>query len=261
MEVIIDVDSAVSSERAARNIAKQLKLKPSSVLGLATGSSPLKVYASLAEMCVRGEISFRSVTTFNLDEYIGVPPENEHSYRYFMNANFFDKIDIDKSRTHVPDGMAKDIEAACKSYEADIEASGGIDLQLLGIGSDGHIGFNEPSSSFASKTRVKGLASETITANARFFGNDVLAVPTHAITMGISTIMKARKICLLAYGSDKAAAVAGMIEGPISAKLPASILQMHPCVTIYLDNAAASKLDLRQYYDAAKSDLEARGEI
>jgi len=219
------------------------------------------LYSALAEFHKMGEVGFSQVATFNLDEYVGLPVGDPNSYRSFMDANFFDKIDIDKARTHILDGNAKDIAAECESYERAIRAAGGLDLQILGIGKDGHIGFNEPSSSFSSRTRLKSLAPETLADNARFFGGDKSAVPARALTMGIGTIMEARSIFLLAYGAGKADAVAGMVEGALTAKLPASILQMHPHTKIFLDEAAASKLELSEYYKKISADLASEGQI
>ena len=261
MEVIIDKDAKTSSLRAARLVCRFLRSKPNAVLGLATGGTPLMLYSALAEFYRKGEVGFSQVTTFNLDEYVGLRSGDANSYRSFMDGNFFDKIDIDKSRTHVPDGNTEDIATECANYERAIRAAGGIDLQILGIGKDGHIGFNEPSSSFTSRTRLKILAPETLADNARFFGGDKSAVPHRAITMGIGTIMEARSIFLLAYGEGKAAAVAGMVEGALTAKLPASILQMHPQAKIFLDEAAASRLELADYYKKISADLIAEGKI
>lgn len=257
MKIAIDSTPSVSSARAARFMARQIRSNPSCVLGLATGSSPLAVYAELARMCRAGGISFAGTRTFNLDEYAGLPPGDARSYRRFMDENFFEKIDIDLSNTRVPNGAAPDLDAECAEYEAAVRAAGGIDLQLLGIGANGHIGFNEPSSSLGSRTRVVALSQKTLSANARFFGNDPGAVPKKALSMGIASILDAKKIVLLAYGKGKADAVAGMAEGPVCAKLPASALQLHPDVTVFLDEDAASKLELRPYYDAVARDIPA----
>ena len=242
MEIIISKDSKEASARAAEVVKKQLRDKRASVLGLATGGSVLELYRNLVEMCKKGELSFKKVSTFNLDEYVGMPPTDSNSYRYFMDENLFSKVDIDKSNTHIPNGCAPNVRAYCVQYENKIRLCGGIDLQILGLGADGHIGFNEPSSSLGSRTRVKTLTEKTRSDNSRFFGGDISKVPMHAITMGIGTILDSREIVLLAFGEGKAEAVANMAEGPITASVPASALQLHPNVKIFLDEAAASKL-------------------
>ena len=242
MEIVISKDSKEASARAAEVVKKQLRDKRASVLGLATGGTVLELYCKLVEMCKNGELSFKKVSTFNLDEYVGMPPTDSNSYRYFMDENLFSKIDIDKSNTHIPNGCAPNVRAYCVQYENKIRLCGGIDLQILGIGTDGHIGFNEPSSSLGSRTRVKTLTEKTRSDNARFFGGDISKVPLHAITMGIGTI-------LLAFGEGKAEAVANMAEGPITASVPASALQLHPNVKVFLDEAAASKLKNKSYYE------------
>ena len=205
------------------------------------------VYAELARLHREEGLSFAGVASFNLDEYVGLAPDHPRSYRHDMEKRLFAKIDIARDNTHLPAGDTGDPGAEAFAYEARIEAAGGIDLQLLGIGENGHIGFNEPSSSLGSATRIKRLAPGTIDANRRFFdGGD--SVPTHAITVGIGTIMRARSILLLATGERKAAAVASMVEGPVSAFCPASALQYHPKTTVLLDPAAASQLRLRDFY-------------
>lgn len=193
------------------------------------------------------ELSFAQVTTFNLDEYIGLPSDHPQSYRATMQEMLFDHVDIPLERTHVPNGMAENIEEECVSYEATIAAAGGIDLQVLGIGSDGHIGFNEQGSSLASRTRIKTLTPQTLKDNARFFGS-ADEVPHHVITMGIGTILEAKRIVMLAFGSGKADAIAGMVEGPITASNPASALQMHEKTHVFLDEGAAEKLERNDYY-------------
>ncbi len=243
MEIIIQKKSAQAAEIGARIIARQIKEKPDSVIGLATGSTPVSMYQKLIEM----ELDWSQVTTFNLDEYIGLPKEHPQTYHSFMWDNLFNHINIDASKVHIPDGNAADVPSHCAEYEAAIVAAGGIDLQVLGIGSDGHIGFNEPSSSLASRTRIKTLTERTVQDNARFF-DSAEEVPRHVITMGIGTIMEARTNLLLAFGSNKSNAVAGMVEGPITANNPASILQMHPSVKVCMDDAAAEKLERAHYY-------------
>ena len=248
MEIIIQADALSASRKAALVVARLVREKPNAVLGLATGSTPLKLYQELVRMHQEEGLDFRGVRTFNLDEYIGLAPDHEQSYRAFMDENLFSKINIDPANTHVPDGLANDIPASCADYEAAILAAGGIDLQVLGIGSDGHIGFNEPTSSFASRTRIKTLTQETVQDNARFFDGDESRVPHHCITMGIGTIMEARRVILLAFGDHKAEAIADMVEGPVAAIAPASILQHHQVAKVFIDDGAASKLRLADYY-------------
>ena len=213
---------------------------PNCVLGLATGSSPLGVYQKIVDAYQKGEVSFKQVKTFNLDEYVGLDESNDQSYRYFMNHNLFDHIDIEKENTHVPSGKV-DENSNPEEYDAMIEAAGGIDLQILGIGSDGHIAFNEPGTSFNSLTHIAELAQSTIVDNSRFF-NSIDEVPTKAVTMGLASIMKAKKIVLIATGENKADAIKGLLMGLITEKLPCSILRNHPDVTIYVDRAAYSKV-------------------
>jgi len=248
MEIIIQPDNRAASELAARRVATLVRGKPEAVLGLATGNSPLRFYAELVRMHRDEGLDFARVTTFNLDEYVGLAPEHPASYRHYMRQNFFDHVNVPDDRIHVPDGLAEDIPAYCEAYEEAIAAAGGIDAQLLGIGSDGHIGFNEPSSSLASRTRIKTLTDQTRSDNAARFADH--EVPRHVITMGIGTIMASRECLLLAFGSSKADAVAKTVEGPISATVPASILQMHPVARLYLDEAAAAKLERTDYYQA-----------
>ena len=229
------------SRKAANIISAQVILKPTSVLGLATGSTPVGTYKQLIEWYEKGDIDFSQVTTINLDEYKGLSPENPQSYRYFMNTNLFDHVNIDKTRTFVPNGLEPDPEKACAAYEEIIRQSGGIDLQLLGLGRNGHIGFNEPADSFARETHCVNLTESTIDANKRFFESEN-DVPRQAYTMGIGSIMKARKILVVVSGEDKADALKATICGPITPQVPASILQLHNDVTIVADEAAMSKL-------------------
>jgi glucosamine-6-phosphate deaminase len=243
MEIIIQPKSKAVTDVAARLIARLLREKPDAVLGLATGSTPLRFYQTLVKM----KLDWRKVTTFNLDEYVGLSRQHAASYHSFMEENFFRHINIAKKNIHIPDGMTKNVPAFCERYEKQIRAAGGIDLQLLGIGTDGHIGFNEPTSSLASRTRIKTLTARTRRDNARFFGSES-RVPHHVITMGIGTIMEARHCLLLAFGKNKARAVAEAAEGPITARNPASVLQMHPKVTVCLDKEAASRLEMTEYY-------------
>jgi glucosamine-6-phosphate deaminase len=243
MEIIIQPTPGASAEVAARIIARKLREKPDSVLGLATGSTPLSLYRILTGM----KLDWSRVTTFNLDEYIGLPREHPQSYHSFMWENLFQHVNIRPENVHIPDGNAPDVPAFCAAYEENIRAAGGIDIQLLGVGADGHIGFNEPTSSLASRTRIKTLTPQTRRDNARFFGSEE-DVPFHVITMGIGTIMEARQNLLLAFGENKAAAIAGAVEGPITAINPASILQLHPVAKVCLDEPAASKLTRADYY-------------
>jgi len=229
------------SKTAADIFADRIRAKPEIVLGLATGSTPLGTYRELIRRHKDKGLDFARVRTFNLDEYVGLPPDHEQSYRLFMNQNLFDLINIDKANTHVPDGLAEDLAAHCAAYEADIRAAGGIDLQLLGIGSNGHIAFNEPGSPAQSRTRVVDLAESTIRDNSRFFAR-IEDVPTQALTMGMGTIMEAREVVLLASGANKADAIARTLEAPPTEEVPASILQRHPKVTFVVEKAAASKL-------------------
>jgi len=245
MEVIVKNSYEEMSKLAAEMIAKIVRSKPNAVLGLATGSTPIGTYKELIRMHKEEKLDFSNVTTFNLDEYVALPPTHDQSYRYFMNDNLFNHINIDKKKTHVPDGMAKDIPAFCKWYEEQILKAGGIDVQLLGIGGNGHIAFNEPGSSLGSRTRVKTLDEKTIKDNARFF-KTIDDVPKYAITMGIGTIMEARSLILLANKENKADAILKTVEGPITAMVPATIVQLHPKATIITDKAASSKLT-REY--------------
>lgn len=224
------------SRSAANLISAQVILKPGSVLGLATGSSPLGTYRQLITWYEKGDVDFDKVISVNLDEYVGLSPKDTQSYRHFMNENFFDHINIRPENTFVPDGCAKNLDAACKAYDAHIEAVGGIDLQLLGIGLDGHIGFNEPDDVFVKNTHVVTLDPSTIRANARFFEKEE-QVPRRAITMGMVSIMQAKKIVLIANGAAKRDILEKAFFGPITPRIPASILQLHPDITvIYSEN-------------------------
>ena len=243
MEIIIQNTTAAAAAVAARIIARLLRDKPDAVLGLATGSTPLPIYQELIAM----DLDWSKVTTFNLDEYVGLPREHPQSYHSFMWENLFRHVNIDPENVHIPDGNAPDIPAFCTSYEERIRAAGGIDLQVLGIGADGHIGFNEPTSSLASRTRIKTLTPQTRRDNARFFSGEE-KVPYHVITMGIGTIMEARLNLLLAFGRSKARAIAGAVEGPVTASNPASVLQMHPVVKVCLDEAASCELLRADYF-------------
>lgn len=247
MEIIIQRDSQVGDEVAARMIAGLIRRKPDAVLGLATGSTPLGLYRELVRMHREEGLDFSKATTFNLDEYIGLAPDHPQSYRRFMFENLFNLINIVPERIHIPDGMTADVPACCAAYEESIRAAGGIDLQVLGIGTDGHVGFNEPSSSLASRTRIKTLTQQTRSDNARHFP-DPSAQPHHVITMGIGTIMETRQVVMLAFGANKAEAVAQTVEGPVCAMMPASVLQFHPRAHLILDDASAAGLARADYY-------------
>lgn len=229
------------AQSGANLIVSLLQSNPRAVLGLATGSSPVGVYAKLVEMHRKGIVSFAKATTFNLDEYVGLPVDHPQSYRSFMNGQLFHHIDINLARTHVPDGNAADLEAECLAYDKMLEDQGPVDLQILGIGSNGHIGFNEPDASLTSGTHVVDLLNETLEANARFF-DSLEDVPKRAVTMGIGGILKARQIVLLVRGEEKAEAVKNALEGPITTQCPASLLQSHPNVVVLLDEGAAKWL-------------------
>ncbi|MCI9128933.1 MAG: glucosamine-6-phosphate deaminase [Eggerthellaceae bacterium] len=243
MEFLISEGYDGMSRSAADVVKSVIVDDPSCVLGLATGSTPIGMYACLVKDCKEGEVSFKDVTTFNLDEYVGLPGEHDQSYRYFMDTNLFDHVDIDKARTNLPDGCAGNLEQMCAEYEQKIQDAGGIDIQVLGIGHNGHIGFNEPCDDFPVATHPVDLTESTINANSRLF-SDVSEVPRSAVTMGIGTIMKARKVIVLANGDGKADIVKAAFTGPVVPSVPASVLQLHPDVTIVLDSAAASKLDI-----------------
>jgi glucosamine-6-phosphate deaminase len=248
MEVVILKDVKEIGVVAADAIGALLDRKPAAVLGLATGSSPLAMYDELAARCDAGLISFRQARGFTLDEYVGLPADHPQRYRTVIDTAFASRVDFAPGAVQGPDGLAADIPAACTAYENAIRHAGGVDLQILGIGTDGHIAFNEPGSSLASRTRIKTLTRQTRVDNARFFGGDVESVPTHCLTQGLATIMEARHVILVATGRRKAEAVHHLVEGPVSAMWPASILQHHPHVTVLLDDAAARRLQLVDYY-------------
>ena len=229
------------SRKAANIISAQVIMKPHAVLGLATGSTPVGAYKQLVEWYNKGDLDFANVTSVNLDEYKGLSPENDQSYRYFMNTNLFNHVNINKERTFVPNGLEPDSEKACAAYNEIIRSVGGIDLQLLGLGNNGHIGFNEPGAAFEKETHCVDLTESTIQANKRFF-ESADDVPRQAYTMGIGTIMKAKKILLVVNGEGKADIVAKAFFGPVTPEVPASILQLHRDVTIVADKAALSKI-------------------
>lgn len=251
MEVIITNSTDEIATIGAGAYCRVLRDKPDAVLGLATGSSPLPIYDELVRRYEAGEVSFAEATAFTLDEYVGLAADHPQRYRNVIATELTDRIDIDPARVHGPDGLAADIPAACAAYDAAIAAAGGVDLQILGIGTDGHIAFNEPGSSLASRTRIKTLTAQTRADNARFFGGDASAVPQHCLTQGLATIMEARHVLLVATGHAKSEAVRQLVEGPVSAMWPATVLQHHPTVTVLIDEAAASKLTLQDYYREA----------
>ena len=247
MEVIITTEESIG-QIVADDIGSLLQRTPDAVLGLATGSSPLRIYDALADRVDRGEMSFAHARGFTLDEYVGLSEGHPCRYRTVIDQDFTFRVDIDPAAIRAPDGNAPDLDAACRRYEESISEVGGVDLQILGIGTDGHIAFNEPGSSLASRTRVKTLTEQTRRDNARFFDGDLDAVPMHCLTQGLGTIMQARDVVLVATGSGKAEAVHHMVEGAVSALGPSTILQHHPHVTVLVDDAAASRLQLADYY-------------
>ena len=244
-EVVIVKNSRAAGELVADAILSLIASKRDAVLGLATGSTPLPVYAALAARAA--DVDLSSVSGFALDEYVGLPASHPESYRSVITREVVEPVGLDPERIHVPNGATETIQTAGAEYERAIEAAGGVDLQILGIGTDGHIGFNEPGSSFASLTRVKTLTQRTRADNARFF-DSADDVPMHCITQGLGTILRARHLVLLAFGEGKADAVAAAIEGPVASVLPGSAIQLHPHATIVLDEEAASKLTLAEYY-------------
>ncbi len=241
MKIIKTKDYEQMSRVAANILSAQVIMKPKCVLGLATGSTPIGAYDQLIEWYKKGDIDFSEVTTINLDEYKGLSPENDQSYRYFMNTHLFDHVNIDKSKTYVPNGLELNSEKACSEYNEIIQHSGGIDLQLLGLGNNGHIGFNEPGSAFEKETHCVSLTQSTIDANARFFSS-MDEVPKEAYTMGIKTIMQAKKIVVVVSGLQKASIVKKAFFGSITPQVPASVLQLHNDVTIIGDEEALSAL-------------------
>ena len=242
MKLIVVNNYEELSKVAAKEFSKIIKEKENVVLGLATGGSPVGMYKELIRMYEQKELNFSKTTTVNLDEYIGLNPEHNQSYRYFMNNNLFNHINIDKSNTFIPNGLAEDLEAQCKEYDQKIAELGGIDIQLLGVGNNGHIAFNEPNSELSSGTHIISLTDNTIEANARFFDN-IDDVPRKAITMGVGGIMKAKKIILIASGESKAEAIKGIFSGKITTANPATMLQMHRDVTVIVDEAAAKLIN------------------
>ena len=241
MKIYKEKDYDAVSKRAAALVAAQMKEKKNSILGLATGSSPVGMYKELVDMYNAGEISFKKIRTVNLDEYAGLADDDVNSYHYFMNQHLFSKVDIDPANTHLPNGIAADPDAECSSYEAMGQSLGGADLQVLGLGENGHIGFNEPGTPFTMETHLVDLTESTIRANSRLF-EKIEDVPRQAYSMGIKTIMSAKRILLIVTGTAKADALAKVLNGPVTVDVPGSILQTHPDVTVICDEAAASKL-------------------
>lgn len=242
MNVRIYPTSELASSAAAVLIAGQIIDEPKSILGLATGSTPVPIYQELIELYHKGVIDFGNVTTYNLDEYVGLAPDHPCSYRRFMQENLFAHVNVPAERIHIPNGMAQNVEEECLGYDEAIAAEGGLDLQLLGLGANGHIGFNEPAEKFTTHSFCVKLTEQTLKDNRRFFEDDAV-MPTHALTMGIASIMQAKRIVLVATGKNKAAAVKAMVEGPVDPNVPASILQMHRHATIILDAEAAALLN------------------
>jgi glucosamine-6-phosphate deaminase len=247
MEVVIVGDPRGAGELVGGAVAALVAAKPCAVLGLATGSSPLAVYRDLGRRQAAGELSLAAAQAFLLDEYVGLPPGHAQSYRAFVARELEAQVDLAPGAVQGPDVHAPDLAAACDRYEAAIRAAGGVDLQILGIGTDGHIGFNEPGSSLASRTRIKTLTDRTRRDNARFF-SEPDEVPRHVVTQGVGTILEARHLVLLAFGEAKADAVAAAVEGPVTAMVPGSALQLHPHATVVVDEPAASHLRLAAYY-------------
>jgi glucosamine-6-phosphate deaminase len=248
MEVVISTTPDESGKLAADAIEELVQRRPEAVLGVATGSSPLIIYEELGRRVAQGSLSLARTRAFMLDEYVGLPADHPQRYRNVIQEEFVDEVDIDPALVYGPDGLAADLLNACQAYERAIADAGGVDLQILGIGTDGHIAFNEPGSSLASRTRIKTLTSQTRSDNARFFGGNVEAVPQHCLTQGIGTILEARHVVLVASGRGKGEAVHQLVEGPVSAMWPATALQLHPHVTVLLDTAAASRLQLASYF-------------
>jgi glucosamine-6-phosphate deaminase len=247
MEVIIQPNQELAAGLVARILAHDLRANPHLVLGLATGKTMERVYRHLVRLHREQDLDFSLCSTFNLDEYVGLLPTDPNSYRHSMDHHLFRQVNIDPRNTHLPNGMAADLETECRQYEALIQRFGGIDLQLLGIGKAGHIGFNEPLSALRSRTRVKALTPTTLEQNAAFFGGEE-RVPRRAITMGVGTIIEARRCLLLATGESKAAVIARAVEGPITSMVSASALQLHPRCTVVVDEPAAAQLAGKDYY-------------
>lgn len=242
MRVRVLSDEKAVARAVARRVEQEIRQRPATVLGLPTGRTPIRLYRLLREAHLAGRLDFSSVSTFNLDEFYGLPADHPGSYRTFMETHLFAHVNLNRRRIHFLDGTAKDADAECRRYERAIAKAGGIDLMLLGIGANGHIGFNEPAASLSADTHKARLEPGTRRANADLFGGRVRAVPRDALSMGVGTILRSRAIVLIATGPGKAEAIAGALEGPVTTRLPASLLQLHPRVEVYLDRAAASRL-------------------
>lgn len=250
MKVIICKDKKAVAKEAYKIVRDRIMNCGAKVLGLPTGTTPMGLYAEMVKGYKKGELDFSDVHTFNLDEYIGLPVEHEQSYRNFMDTNLFNHVNLKKENIDFLDGLTDDIDRECARYEAAMEELGGIKLQIVGIGRDGHVGFNEPGTSLSSRTHMITLAQSTITDNANlFFNGDETQVPRWALSMGVGTVLDTREVLMIAYGENKADAIKGMLEGPITSMNTASALQLHPEVTVVIDEAAASKLEYREYYD------------
>lgn len=249
VEVVNDYEEL--SDRAAEVVIQQIRKKPDSVIGFATGGTPKGLYRRLIEAHEERGLDFSKLITFNLDEYVGLPPEHEQSYTHYMWSNLFDHVNVNPSQVNIPHGMADDVDEHCRWYERRIEKAGGIDLQILGIGANGHIAFNEPGSSLGSRTRIKTLTSKTVEDNARYF-EDPDMVPEYAITMGVGTIMEAEEVLLLASGERKAEAIKETLEGHVTAMVPASVVQMHQFAHVIIDEEAASQLDYHHHHGIAE---------
>ena len=247
MEIIIQPDGQQASQVAARIVGRLVKEKPHAVIGFATGNTPLQLYKNLVRMHRDDGLDFSGVTTFNLDEYVGVPPVHPSSFHSYMWAHLFSQLNIPNNRIHIPDGLAADIPAVCRNYEQAIKSAGGIDIQIMGIGTNGHLGFNEPTSSFYSRTRIKTLTEETRLNNSAAFGGQD-NVPLHVITMGLGTILDSRACLLMAFGRKKAKAIALTVEGPLTSMVPGTVLQLHPRAILILYKDAASELKMADYY-------------
>ena len=239
MKILVCKDYEELSRKSAEIVVSQVNQKKDSVLGLATGGTPVGMYQELVKSYREGKVDFGKVITFNLDEYYGVDPTNVNSYHYYMNTNFFDHVNIDRKNINIPNGMSKDIEKECREYDEKIQSLGGIDLQILGVGLNGHIGFNEPARELMSTTHITDLTKETINANARFF-EDISQVPTKAITVGMATILRSKKIVVLINGKNKSKIFEKITGKKITTQIPATLLQLHPDVTIVVDEQAAT---------------------
>ena len=248
MRIVTAKDYDQMSRKASYIVASRVILNPKCVLGLATGDTPKGLYNELVRLFRAGDVDFSGVTTFNLDEYAGLSPENPQSYHSYMEEHLFRHINIPPEHRHIPNGAAQNIGAECRRYEELIEQAHGIDLQILGLGRDGHIGFNEPLSALRSRTRATALSQATIEQNVRYFDNDRSRMPKRALTMGVGTILDSKRCVMLALGKEKAGVIAGAVEGPVTAMISASALQMHPQCTVVLDGAAAAGLKETEYY-------------